>query len=245
MAFELAELSTPQGQVVDHAEGPVLLLGGAGTGKTETIVRRFAGLVARGVAPESVLVLVQMRRAADALRARLEDTLAGGYEELRVHTAAEFCERLLRDEALQAGLDPFFATATQADRVAMLLDRVDELTLARHDFHGRPSALMASFVERIDRLKDELIGVREYRAWAAAERREAELEFAKLYEDHDRMLAEQGALDAGETLTARVRAAARQPGRASTHLHAARARPGRRLSGRELRAGDARQPARG
>ncbi len=200
MATELAELSAPQGQVVTHADGPLLLLGGAGTGKTETLVQRFAALVQRGVAPESVLVLLQTRRAADALRARLEDTLLGGYEELRVHTAPDLCERLLREEALPAGLDPFFAAATQADRVAMLLDRVDELTLARHDFHGRPSALMASFVERIDRLKDELIGAREYHAWATQAEREAELEFAKLYEDHDRMLAEQGALDARETL---------------------------------------------
>ncbi len=200
MATELAELSPPQEQAVTHSEGPVLLLGGAGTGKTETIVRRHAALVAGGVEPESVLVLVPTRRAADALRARLEDTLYGGYEELRVHTAPDFCERLLREEALQAGLDPFFAAATQADRVAMLLDRVNELTLARHDFHGRPSALMASFVERIDRLKDELVGAHEYRVWAEQAEREAELEFAKLYEDHDRMLAEQGALDRGETL---------------------------------------------
>ncbi len=200
MASELAESSAPQDLALAAAEGPMLLLGGAGSGKTEMIVRRLSAMVERGVAPESVLVLVQMRRAADALRAHLEDTLEGGYEELRVHTGPDFCERLLREEALQAGLDPFFATATQADRVAMLLERVDELTLARHDFHGRPSALMASLVERIDRLKDELIGAREFRAWAERQEREAELEFAKLYEDHDRMLAEQGALDAGETL---------------------------------------------
>jgi len=200
MASELAEQSPPQVQAVTHAAGPLLLLGAAGTGKTETIVRRHGALVARGIAPESVLVLTQTRRGGDALRGRLEDNLRGGYEELRVHTAPDLCERLLREEALQAGLDPFFAVATQADRVAMLLERVNELTLARHDFRGRPSALMASFVERIDRLKDELIGAHEYRAWAAQAEREAELEFAQLYEDHDRMLAEQGALDSRETL---------------------------------------------
>ena len=244
MATELAELSPPQGQVVTHVEGPLLLLGGAGTGKTETIVQRFAALVERGVAPESVLVLLQTRRAADALRVRLEDTLLGGYEELRVHTAPDFCERLLREEALPAGLDPFFVGATQADRVAMLLDRVDELTLARHDFHGRPSALMASFVERIDRLKDELIGARDYQAWAAQDGREADLEFAKLYEDHDRMLAEQGALDARETL---MRACALLRERADVLervLRAPAARARRRLPGREPGPGDARRPAR-
>jgi DNA helicase-2/ATP-dependent DNA helicase PcrA len=200
MASDLAAQSTPSQQAVEHREGPLLLLGGAGTGKTETIVRRHGALVADGVAPEGVLVLTQTRRAADALRGRLEDAMRGGYEELRIHTAPDFCERLLREEAVAAGLDPFFAAATQADRVAMLLDRVNELSLARHDFHGRPSALMASIVERIDRLKDECIGAQHYRDWAAQGQGEAELEFAQLYEDHDRMLAEQGALDARETL---------------------------------------------
>ena len=241
MALALDDLSAAQREFVTHP-GPALVLGGAGSGKTQALVARFSSLVARGVAPERVLVIAQSTRAAERLRVLLEDELAGGYEQLAVHTAPEFCERLLRDEALEAGIDPFFVPATQADRVALLLERMGELTLMRHDFRGRPSALIVSFIERIDRLKDELIGAAEYAEWATererradgddragaeAHERERELarrerEFAQLYADHDRMLAEQGTPDSGEMVMAacallrdrphvRARVAARHP----------------------------------
>ncbi|HLM51947.1 MAG TPA: ATP-dependent DNA helicase, partial [Solirubrobacteraceae bacterium] len=87
------------------------------------------------------------------------------------------------------------------DRLGILLERIDELTLRRHDLGGNPAALLASVVGRIDRLKDELIGAAEYAAWAGglpdddAGRRERE--FAALYEAHERMLAQAGAVDFG------------------------------------------------
>jgi DNA helicase-2/ATP-dependent DNA helicase PcrA len=244
MATALDALSAAQREVVTHA-GPLLVLGGAGTGKTRALVARFSSLIAGGVPPEAVLVIVHSPHAAERLRGQLEDELVGGYEALAVHTAPDFCEHLLREEALEAGIDPFFVPATRADRVAMLLERLDELTLMRHDFRGRPSALIAGFVERIDRLKDELVDPAAYAGWAAEREQAAEApaprgevgresqereralarrerEFAQLYLDHDRMLAEQGTPDGGEMVMAacallrerphvRARVAARYP----------------------------------
>lgn len=63
------------------------------------------------------------------------------------------CERLLRDEALEAGLDPFAVPVTAAERLALLGAHVDELTLRMHDLGGAPAALLGSLVARIDRLK--------------------------------------------------------------------------------------------
>src|SRR5918998_3521969 len=153
-------LNAAQLEAVTHPGGPLLVVGGAGTGKTATLVERFAWLVDQGA-------------------------------------------------ALEAGLDPFFACVTPADRLALLLDRIDELTLRRHEIRGNPAPLIASFVSRIDRLKDEMIEAREYVAYAQklhaaassdAERAHAgrELEFARVYADHDALLAERGALDFGD-----------------------------------------------
>ncbi len=163
---------------------------------------RVEWLVAQDNAPESVLVLSVSQTAADEIRTRLEDTLTRGYEELAVLTPPALCARVLRSEALEAGLDPFFQVATRADRVAMLLEHIEELTLSLHDFQGRPSELMASLVERIDRLKGELIDPERYGAWAASQPQHAaqEREFAQLYRDHDRMLVERGTPDVGELL---------------------------------------------
>jgi ATP-dependent DNA helicase UvrD/PcrA len=183
------------------------VLGGAGSGKTTVLVARFAHLVADGTAPESILTLSPSASGAADLRRRVEDALEGPYEELPVHSVREFCTRLLRDETAEAGVDPFFAPVTRADRLALLLDRMDDLHLRGHDIAGRPAVLLAGVIDRIDRLKEELVTADDYAAWAAAlpdetdaqrTRAAREVEFARLYLDHDRLLAEQGALDAGE-----------------------------------------------
>jgi superfamily I DNA/RNA helicase/RecB family exonuclease len=212
----LEGLSPAQFDAVTHDGGPLLVIGGAGSGKTRTLVARFAWLVAQGEAPEAVLAMALSERAADTLRRNVEDAIAGPYEELAVTTVHDFCARLLREQAHEVAYDPFAVAVGRADRLAMLLERIDELTIRRHDFRGNPAALVATFVRRIDRLKDELIGPEDYAAWAegladessddAARARAArEREFAEVYRAHDRMLAEQGALDSGDLVIGALR----------------------------------------
>ena len=196
-------LTEPQREAVTHTGGPLAIAGGPGTGKTRCALARFAWLVERGAPPERLLLLAGSSPAADALRARLEAEIERPYEELAVTTFEGFCARLLRDEALAAGLDPFAATMTPADRLALLLERMDELPLRRHDFQGNPAALLASFIERFDLLKEELVTAEDYERWAGGladhdERAEREREFAAVYAAHDRMLREAGTLDSGE-----------------------------------------------
>ena len=194
-------LTSAQRGAVEHSGGPLLVLGAAGTGKTTALVERFARL-AESARPEAVLALTVGEAAADALRQRLEDRLATAYEELAVTTFGGLCARLLRDEALEAGVDPFASPVSAADRLAMLLERIDELPLRHHDLRGNPSATLGAIVRRIDRLKEELISAGDYAAWAKTLPEDArgarEREFAALYAAHDSFLAEGGALDAGD-----------------------------------------------
>ncbi len=199
--------STAQHEAVTHAAGPLLILGAAGTGKTHTLVERFAWLVEQGTPADAILALTFSTGAADDLRARCEQRVPAGYEELSATTFHGFCARLLREEALEAGVDPFATPVTASDRLAMLLERIDELPLASHDLRGRPSGLLGSIVQRIDRLKDELITAGDYAAWAAKLPEESEVEraraarereFAAIYAAHDRMLADAGTLDFGD-----------------------------------------------
>jgi DNA helicase-2/ATP-dependent DNA helicase PcrA len=191
-------------RAANHRGGPLLVLGGAGSGRTQTLIDRFAGLVASGTAPEEILLLTRTAAAAEALRARVEDALGDRpFEELPVLPIHGMCARLLRDEALEAGIDPFAVTASPADRLALLLDRVDELRLRRHDLRGRPAAVLGAVITRIDGLKEAGIRPRRFSEWAASlpedgERGEREREFAGLFEAHDRLLLEQGLLDFGE-----------------------------------------------
>ena len=120
-------------------------------------------------------------------------------------TFQDLCARILRDEALEAGVDPFATPVAPADRLAMLLERIDDLPLRHHDLRGNPSALLGSIVGRIDRLKGELITCEDYAAWAATlaedadpARSKREREFAALFRAHDRLVAEAGTLDFGD-----------------------------------------------
>jgi DNA helicase-2/ATP-dependent DNA helicase PcrA len=201
------DLTPAQRAAVTHPGGPLLIVAGAGTGKTHTLAERFVWLTERGVPPEAVLVLTFSAAAADDLRRRVEARVAPPYEEIAVTTVPGFCARLLREEAAEAGVDPFTAPVSAADRLALLQERIDELPLASHDLRGNPSALLGSLVQRIDRLKDELVGAGDYAAWAGtlpeeteADRARAvrEREFAAIYATHDRMLAEAGVLDFGD-----------------------------------------------
>src|SRR6187455_1796418 len=166
MPVALDGLNRAQEEAVAHADGPLVVVAGAGTGKTHTLVHRFAWLVDQGVAADRILALTFSPPAAADLRERLEALLDSPYEELHVETFRSFAVRLLQDEALEACVDPFLTPVTPADRLALLLERIHDLSLREHEIRGNPAPLLASFVARIDRLKDEMVSADDYRAYA-------------------------------------------------------------------------------
>jgi superfamily I DNA/RNA helicase/RecB family exonuclease len=179
------DLTPPQRRAIEWDEGPLMLLGGAGSGKTEVLARRLARLAGAAGGPQQVAVACSTRATARRLRLRVEALLEGSYEELWVGTWEELAERLLRVELVEAaGLDPFFEVLGRAERLAILLDRLDELPLRRQEIRGNPAGLLARLLERIDALK------------AGAEQPEADL--AELCAAHDRILAETGSIDCGD-----------------------------------------------
>ena len=207
----MTEKTPAQHEAVTHPGGPLLIVAGAGAGQDAHPRRalrlarraRHAGRrdprARRSRPPRRTTCASGSRRASGAATSPTRSCT--------VTTFQAFCARLLREEALEAGVDPFAAPVTAADRLALLLERIDELPLASHDLRGNPSALLGSIVQRIDGLKDELITAADYAAWAeklpedgepARARAAREREFAAIYAAHDRMLAEAGTLDFGD-----------------------------------------------
>jgi DNA helicase-2/ATP-dependent DNA helicase PcrA len=200
-------------RAIAHRAGALLVLGAAGTGKTELLARRLAHLAAGGTAPARVLVIGSTRATSRRLRERSEALLEGSFEELWIGSWDTIGERLLRENSEAGGLDPFFDVLGPAERLAMLLDRLDELPLRRHEIRGNPAGLLARLLARIDALKAERVGptTLEQRAReaekgatgeAGMEAVRRELEFAELYTAHDRILAAAGSLDRGDVFLA-------------------------------------------
>src|SRR3954453_18287804 len=194
-------LTEQQRAVVQHESGPLVVLGAAGSGRTEALARRLGRLVGEGRRP---LVLSRSAASANRLSRRAEETIETPYEELVVHTHPSTAARILREHATEAELDPFFESLSPAERLAMLLDRIDQLPLRRHEIRGNPAGLLARIVDRIDALKSAGVTAERFRRWSEqlaggsqSERDSAarESEFAELYEMHDSMLRAAGAMD--------------------------------------------------
>ncbi|HEX2467204.1 MAG TPA: ATP-dependent DNA helicase [Solirubrobacterales bacterium] len=217
-----AEPTPAQRRVAEHETGPMLVLGPAGSGRSEALALRLARLVSSGHPPERVLLLSRSRAARAHLRDRVDRLLAPAHAELWIATHHEIGERLLREYATEAGLDPFFAFVSAPDRLAILLDRVEELPLRRHEIRGNPAGLLARLLRRIDVLKAEAVSAGKLRDWATdlqssadnpaqRERGQRELEFAELYVRHDRILRDAGNLDAGDLVLELIRLLRERP----------------------------------
>jgi DNA helicase II / ATP-dependent DNA helicase PcrA len=174
-------LAEEQQRAVAHEEGPLLLAGPPGSGKTEALARRFARLVEDGVAADRILVFSATPATSAHLGQRVEALLDGPFEELWIGTWDELGERLLRRHSTAAGLAPFFDVLGPAERLAMLLERLDELPLRNHEIRGNPAGLLARLTAQVDELK---VGTEP-----------PEPDLAEFCAAHDRILAESGNLD--------------------------------------------------
>jgi superfamily I DNA/RNA helicase/RecB family exonuclease len=181
-------LAEPQERAIEHRSGPLLLIGAAGTGKTEVLAQRFERLSAAGAAPQRILVLASSRATAQRLRERVEQLLDRPLEELWIDTWEQLCERLLREHSTAASLDPFFSVLGPAERLALLLDRLDELPLRDQQIRGNPAGLLARLLQQIDEVK--------------AGSTPPDPEVAELIAAHDRLLASTGSLDRGDVYLA-------------------------------------------
>jgi DNA helicase-2/ATP-dependent DNA helicase PcrA len=198
MSALLLDLNDAQREAVLHGEGPLLVLAGAGSGKTRVIVHRIARLVREeGVAPWQVLAVTFTNKAAGEMRERLARLLGPEAGELWVQTFHAFGARFLRREAARAGLSPGFA----------IYDADDQLRLAKRVMaamgleEGEPLSAREA-LRRVERWKQDAL----LPAEAAAAVHDAEGQLARdLYARYEAALERAGAVDFGDLLARPLR----------------------------------------
>jgi DNA helicase-2/ATP-dependent DNA helicase PcrA len=194
----LSDLNDPQREAVLHGAGPLLVLAGAGSGKTRVIVHRIARLVAEeGVVPWRVLAVTFTNKAAGEMRERLEHLLGTSAHELWVQTFHAFGARFLRREAARAGLGPSFPIYDDDDQLRLVKGILAELGADDGETLTARGAL-----SRIDRWK----GVALRPGEIAPGQYDAEAALAKeVYTRYELALARAGACDFGDLLMRPVR----------------------------------------
>src|ERR671936_906769 len=160
-------LNDRQREAVTHDAGPLLIVAGAGTGKTTVITRRIAWLISqRRARPDEILALTFTDKAAAEMEERVDQLVPYGYADVEIATFHAFGDRVLREHALELGLTPDFRVLSRAEQVIFFRDRLFEFPLARYRPLGDPTRHLQALITLISRCKDEDIAPEAYRACA-------------------------------------------------------------------------------
>ncbi|MFH1661969.1 MAG: UvrD-helicase domain-containing protein [Candidatus Falkowbacteria bacterium] len=185
-------LNEEQKMAVTHNNGPLLIVAGAGTGKTRVLIERLSYLVENKLAnADEVLLLTFTEKATGEMEDRALKILPYGYVDLWINTFHGFCERILREHALDIGLDPSFKILSQTEQWILIKKNLDKFNLDYYSPLGNPNKFIYEMVKHFSRLKDENIKPHEY------------LDYGEnLKQDNDSMLS--GSEEADELETKRI-----------------------------------------
>ncbi len=153
----LRELNPTQREAVTFEQGPLLILAGAGSGKTRVLVHRLAYLIKyRGISPWNILAVTFTNKAADEMKQRAERLLGYSVQNLWVRTFHSACVRILRYEAERIGFPRDFAIYDASDQLTLIRECLRELNYDEKRFYPR------AVLSYISQAKSELFGVQEF-----------------------------------------------------------------------------------
>src|SRR5262244_652014 len=213
----LEGLTRAQREAVTHETGPLLIIAGAGTGKTTVITRRIAHLIAtRRARPSEVLALTFTDKAAAEMEERVDQLVPYGYADVQISTFHAFGDRLIKENALELGLTPDFRVLTRAEQVIFMRDHLFEFPLDHYRPLGDPTRHLQAMITLFSRLKDEDVDPEEYLRHAGqmvtaasddGTRLEAEehVELARTYAQYQTLMARRGQVDFGDQIVEALR----------------------------------------
>ncbi len=218
---DLDALDDEQRAAVTHDLGPLLIVAGAGTGKTTVIARRIAWLIETGRArPADILALAFNEKAAAEMQERVDESVPYGYADVHIATFHAFGEEALQGFGMEIGIAPGFTLLDKAGQAMFLSERLEELGLVLYAPLSHPTKYLEELAGFFNRAKDEPLLPEAIRAHAreheargeagadagaptdAVARDEGErlLELAGAYERYNQLLWAGGFLDFGDLL---------------------------------------------
>ncbi len=190
-----AGLNPVQARAVTHPDGPLLVVAGAGSGKTRVLTHRIAWLIDQGVSPFQILAITFTNKAADEMRRRVVELVGRVVERMWISTFHAACLRILRRDAVRLGYRSGFSIYDQADAVRLTGYVVRDLGLDAKKFPARAVHAVISAA------KNDLVDFETYAARAAGPH---ERRIADLYREYQARLLAASAMDFDDLLTVTV-----------------------------------------
>lgn len=197
-------LNKEQREAVYHTEGPLLILAGAGSGKTRVLTHRIAYLIdEKGVNPWNILAITFTNKAAGEMRERVDQIVGFGSESIWVSTFHSTCVRILRRHIDLLGYDTSFTIYDADDQKTLMKDVCKYLQIDTKVYKER------NLLAAISSAKDELITPEEYELNAAGDFGKQKI--AKVYKEYEKQLRANNALDFDDLLVKTVQLFQTQP----------------------------------
>ena len=192
----VADLNPSQRAAVEHRGGPLLIVAGAGSGKTRVLTRRVAHLLATGDAtPGEILAITFTNKAAGEMKERVAELVGARSRAMWVSTFHSACVRILRSEAARLGVSSSFTIYDSADSLRLMTMVLRDLELDPRKFPPR------SFLAQVSNLKNELI---DHETFAARAANPAEQQLAEAYTEYQRRLQRANAFDFDDLIAGAV-----------------------------------------
>ncbi|NOR21104.1 MAG: AAA family ATPase, partial [Candidatus Aminicenantes bacterium] len=196
-----------QKEAVTYGSGPLLIIAGAGTGKTKVITQRIAYLIASKLAkPEEILAVTFTEKAANEMEERVDLLIPYGYSFVEISTFNSFGERVLRNYVMELGYSPDFKLLDDVEQAIFFREHLFEFPLDYYRPLSFPTKHIQELLNTIKRLKQEDIKPDEYLEYSQKLSAEASdnggkesalkhLEMAKIYHKYQELLMEEGKID--------------------------------------------------
>jgi len=156
MSKILADLNPQQKEAVTTTEGPLLIIAGAGTGKTTVIARRIAYIIEKKLAkPAEILALTFTDKAAGEMEERVDQLVPYGFTDTWISTFHAFGDRVLRDNAFDLGISPDFKVLSRPQQVLFFQQNIFKFNLDYYRPLSNPTKFISAILSFFSRLKDE------------------------------------------------------------------------------------------
>jgi len=157
------KLNQAQKEAVEYTTGPLLIVAGAGTGKTTVVTEKIGYLINKGLAkPEEILALTFTDNAALEMQTRVDEKLNTSYSEIQISTFHTFCQRILEQAGLDIGLPNQFKLATETEAWLLMRQHIYDLELDYYRPMGNPAKHIHELIKHFSKCKDELIAPEDY-----------------------------------------------------------------------------------
>ncbi|MBU4482080.1 ATP-dependent helicase [Patescibacteria group bacterium] len=161
------QLNQQQKQAVEHTTGPLLIVAGAGTGKTTVITEKIAYLMSeKKLKSDQILALTFTDKAAGEMEERVDKLLPYGYTDLWIMTFHAFCERILKQHGLDIGIPNDFKLLNQTEQWMITRQNLDKFNLDYYRPLGNPTKFIHALINHFSRCKDEEIWPQDYLEYA-------------------------------------------------------------------------------